>query len=512
MINSNKNIALNTLILYFRMLFLMAVSLYTSRVVLNTLGVEDYGIYNIVGGVVTLFSFLNGTLATATQRFFSFAIGKNDIKELSKLFSITITIHLILASIILIIAEILGLYIINYKLNIPEARIYAANWVFQCSIISFFFSIISVPYNALIISKEKMQAFAYISILEAGLKLAAVYLLKLFIIDKLILYSILILFIAIIIRSIYNIYCNIKFKECHYKFIIDKNIYRKILSFSGWNLIGALAIILKEQGVNILLNIFCGVTVNSARAITSQVNNAINSFISNFQIALNPQITKAYSSNNQEYLNLLIIKGSKYSALLFYIIGLPFFLDTHNILNIWLGHVPNYTVIFLKLIIVQTLIESLSNPLITALLATGKVKTYQLMVGGILILNLPLSFVMLKLGYSPYFTIVIAIILASISLYVRLSLLSQIIIFPIGKYFKSVILKVFIVIFSSIPIPLFIHLKTLNYNGIIHLILIVSICIICSGISIFYLGLDKTEKLFIIKKINNIRTNRIHEK
>ena len=500
-IENNKRIAKNTLLLYIRMLFLMGISLYTSRVVLNTLGIEDYGIYNVVGGVVTLFSFLNGTLATATQRFFSFAIGKGDSQELNKLFSITITIHFILAFIILIIAEIIGYYMLNYKLNIPEERLYAANWVFQCSVVSFFFTIISVPYNALIISKEKMKAFAYISIIEACLKLLAIFSLNIFSIDKLILYAILILLIAIIIRLIYNIYCKIHFKECSYRFIIDKNIYKQLLSFSGWNLIGALAIILKEQGVNILLNIFCGVAINTARAITMQVNNAINSFITNFQVALNPQITKAYASNETNYLSQLIIKGAKYSALLFFLLGFPLFFKAYYILHLWLGQVPDYTVLFLKLIIIQTLIESLSYPLITTLLATGKVKVYQILVGGILILNLPLSYIALKVGFEPYITFIIAIFLSLVSLYIRLYLLSKQISFSMKYFSQKVIMKIAYVILISIPIPLL--FQFLRLNETLHFLISTFLCIICSIITIFLFGLEKDERIFIIQKLNH---------
>lgn len=498
---NNKRIVQNTLLLYFRMLFLMCISLFTSRIILKALGVEDYGIYNLVGGVVTLFSFLNGAMAVATQRFFSFAIGKNDTKTLNKLFSITITVHFILACIILIIAEIIGYFFVNYKLNIPIDRIYAANWVFQCSIISFFFSVISVPYNALIIAKEKMQAFAYISIAEACLKLIIVYLLYFFSFDKLILYSIFILIISIIIRFAYSIYCSSKFKECKFKFIYDKSLYNELLSFSSWNIIGAIAIVAKEQGINILLNIFCGVTINAARAITSQVNNAINSFVSNFQIALNPQITKAYASNDADYLNQLIFKGSKYSAYLFFLLALPIFIKTHYILHLWLGIIPDYTVIFIQLVLIQTLIEALSNPLITALLSTGRIKFYQITVGGLLILNIPLSYLFLKLEFSPYITIIIGIIIAGIALNFRLYLLAKRINFSVLTFYRKVVFRSICVILCSLPLPLL--FQTIEMNKFLHFILTIIVCILNTSLCIYFLGLEKTEKNIIMNKIKS---------
>lgn len=502
---NSKRIAKNTLLLYIRMLFLMCISLYTSRIVLNILGVEDYGIYNVVGGVVTLFSIFTGSLSTATQRFFSIAIGKNNKDELNKVYSISITIFLIIALIIFIFSELLGLYIINYKLNIPYNRVYAANWVFQCSIISFVFSIISIPYNALIISQEKIQAFAYISVLEAVLKLFAVYLLNIINVDKLIIYSIIIMFIAVIIRSVYNFYCKRKFKECRYELVFDLNAYKQILSFSGWNIIGAMAIILKEQGINILLNIFCGVAINTARAVTNQINNAINSFILNFQTALNPQITKAYAAKNYTFLNKLINKGSKYSSLLFIILGLPLFLESNFVLELWLGKVPDYTVIFLRLIIIQTYIESFSNPLIVSLLATGKIRNYQIIVGGIIMLNLPLSYIFLKLGFEPYITIIIAAILSLIGLIARMIFLSHYIPFSIYKYIKEVILKSLLVLFTSIPFPIIV--QHFIINKYFSFIITCLICFISTLIIIFYIGLDQEERVFVYNKLSkyNIR-------
>ena len=294
--SNNKRIAKNTLLLYFRMILTMLVTLYTSRVVLNTLGVEDFGIFNVVGGIGVMFSVLNSAMSSATQRFLSFELGQNNKEQFTKVFSMSITIHALIALIIFVLAETIGLWFLNTHLVIPADRLVAANWVYQCSVLSFMVTILSVPYNASIIAYERMGAFAYISILEVSLKLLVVFMLQWIMVDKLKLYAVLLLVVALIIRLVYGFYCKLKLEGCNYIWIKDKQLFKTLASYAGWNLWGNLAAVGMDQGVNVLLNIFFGPIVNAARGIAYQAGSAVRLFVSNFQMAVNPQIVKRFAS------------------------------------------------------------------------------------------------------------------------------------------------------------------------------------------------------------------------
>ncbi len=326
--SKTKQIAKNTSLLYFRMLITMIVTLYTSRIVLNTLGIEDFGIYNIIGGVIILFTFLNVAMSNTTQRFLSFELGRNDMEQLKKTFSMSMTAHISIALIVFLLSETVGLWFINTQLNIPAERMNAANWVYQFSILTFVFQIIRVPYNASIIAYERMSFYAYISIIEVILKLAVVFLLQKGGFDKLIFYSILLFIVSIIILYAYKVYCNKKFKISRYYFFWDGSLYKNIMSFSGWSLMGSVASISANQGINILLNIFFGVAVNAAMGIANQVNGALNSFVVNFQTAFKPQIVKSYAEGDKKYLTQLILQTSKFSFFLFFIVSIPILLNT----------------------------------------------------------------------------------------------------------------------------------------------------------------------------------------
>lgn len=420
---NNKRIAKNTLLLYFRMLFLMAVSLYTSRVVLNALGIEDFGIYNVVGGVVAMFSVLSGSLSAAISRFITYELGKGNQENLNKIFSSAVTIQLGLAGIIILLAETIGIWFLNVKMNIPEVRMEAANWVFQFSILTFAINLISVPYNASIIAHEKMSAFAYISILEAVGKLFIAYLITITPMDKLIFYAILMCVVALIVRFTYGNYCKRHFNECTYHFIWDKQLLKSMFSFAGWNFIGASSAVLRDQGGNVVINLFCGPAVNAARGIAFQVNNAVNQFVGNFMTALNPQITKSYAAGDRGYMMTLIFQGARLSFYMLLLLSLPILVNTHYILALWLKIVPEHAVLFVQLILIFALSESISQPLITAMLATGKIRNYQIIVGGLQMMNLPLSYILLRLGYFPEVVIVIAICISQCCLAARLILL-----------------------------------------------------------------------------------------
>lgn len=501
---NNKRIAKNTAMLYFRMLFTMAVSLYTSRVILNTLGVEDFGIYNVVGGVVTMFAFLNSAMASGTQRFLSFELGKKDYEQLKKVFSMSINIHATIAIVIFILAETIGLWFLNTQLTIPETRINAANWVYQFSILAFLVTIMSVPYNASIISHERMNIFAYVSIIEVTLKLAIVFMLQWFGFDKLKLYAILVFLVSLIIRLIYGIYCKRNFKECTYFRFWDKRLYNTLLSYAGWNLWGNIAGVTMHQGINILLNIFFGPVVNAARGIAYQINGAVNSFVSNFQTAMNPQIVKSYAANNKEYMHKLIYQGAKYSYYLLFMLSLPVLIETESILKWWLKIVPEHSVLFCRLILINALIDCISGPLMTAAQASGKIKVYQSVVGGLLLCILPISYILLKLGYPAETTIYVNIFISVIALAFRLFIISPLVSLKKNMFFKKVIIKIFLVTLLSILAP-YLCFSQIN-NEIIRFF---SVCItsIVSVFSIIYfIGIENEERLLVKNKLTLLLT------
>lgn len=500
--NSNTSrIAKNTIMLYGRMLFSMLVSLYTSRVILAALGVEDYGIYNVVGGLVTMFTLISNSLSAAVSRFLTFELGKGDTDGLKKIFSTALYIHLGLATIILIVAESLGIWFLNSQMNIPETRMYAANWVYQASLISFIINITSVPYNAIIVSYERLGAFAYIGIANVILKLFAV----LFIayvntgIDKLILYSVLILFISITIQAIYVAYCKHNFKGVTNITKFDHQLLKSITSFAGWNFIGCTAGVLKDQGTNILLNIFWGPIINAARGIANTVNSSVTSFAGNFMTALNPQITKNYASGNHAYMTSLILRGSRFSYYILLFLMLPIILETETILNIWLASYPEQTTTFVRLVLIVSIIDALSNTLITLQSATGNIRDYQIAIGGTLLLNFPISYLGLKCGLSPNIVYYTAIIISCICLYLRLLFLKRMKALMPQVFIKGVILNIIPVSLAALILPLILHI-TIS-NTICRFIIVVTVSLISTISSIYFIGCNKEERKFIHRKI-----------
>lgn len=495
---NNKRIAKNTLMLYIRMLIMMAVSLYTSRVVLQALGVTDFGIYNAVGGLVAMFGIISNSLSSSISRFITFELGTENTERLKTIFSTSIIIQLSIAIIIILLAETLGIWFLNAKMTIPPDRMTAANWVFQFSILTFAINLISVPYNALIIAHERMSAFAYISILEAFCKLGIAFLIMASPIDKLTYYAALMMISAIIIRFAYSIYCKRHFPESKFHFILDKNITKEMYGFAGWNFIGASSAILRDQGGNILLNIFFGPAANAARGISMQVNNAVTSFVQNFTIAINPQIIKSYANGENTYLMNLLFKGSRFSFYLLTIISLPILIETQYILSLWLGTVPTHSDIFVQLIIAYSLNESISAPLVTAMLATGKIRNYQIIVGGLQMLNIPVSYVCLKCGMPPESVFTVAIIISLICLTARLAMLKKMISLPIKKFITKVYLNAISVIISAaiIPVVLTYYLAESSTTFILQCL----VCIICSSLSILFLGCNSNERNFIYHK------------
>lgn len=500
---NNKRIAKNTLLLYFRMLFLMAVSLYTSRVVLNALGVEDFGIYNVVGGVVAMFTVLSGSLSAAISRFITYELGKGNQENLNKIFSSAVTIQLGLAGIIILLVETIGIWFLNVKMNISEVRMEAANWVFQFSILTFAINLVSVPYNASIIAHEKMSAFAYISILEAVGKLTIAYLIGISPIDKLIFYAILMCAVALIVCFTYGNYCKRHFSECTYRFIWDKQLLKQMFGFAGWNFIGTASAVLRDQGGNVVINLFCGPTVNAARGVAFQVNNAVNQFVANFMTALNPQITKSYASGDKEYMMTLIFQGARLSFYMLLLLSLPILVNTHYILELWLKIVPEHTVLFVQLVLIFTMSESISQPLITAMLATGKIRNYQIVVGGLQMMNLPVSYLLLRWGFFPEIVIVTAICISQCCLVARLILLRGMIGISIRKYLQKVYFNILTVSAVAVVLPLICtHYIDESFIGFI---IISLIAVICTIISIYFIGCNRQERQFIHQKFNIIK-------
>lgn len=479
----------------------MAVALYTSRVVLNVLGIDDFGIYNVVGGIITMFTFLNSAMAASTQRFLTFEIGKQG--NVHKIFSSSILIHRAIAFIVILLGETIGLWFVNTQLNIPVGRMAAANWVYQCSIVICTINIISLPYNAIIIANERMKAFAYISILETGLKLIAVLVLPVFFFDKLTVYALLLTGIAVIIRITYAEYCHRSFPETKGKILKDKMLFKEMTNFAGWSMVGNLALIAYTQGTNILLNIFFGPAVNAARGVAVQVQNAINSFCLNFQTALNPQITKSYASEELAYMHLLIVRSSKFSFYLLLILSLPVLIETEIILKWWLGEIPAYTINFVRIILVISMVDAISNPLIISAQATGKIRTYQIVVGGILLCILPVAYLALKLGTSPESVFIVHLGIVCLAQCARLWLIRPMIKLSLKYYFTEVILKIGTVFVLSLLIPYLLY-RILPASWWSFFI-VSSTCTACTLFIIYRLGLNTHERGFIQQKLHSLK-------
>lgn len=496
---NNKRIAKNTILLYIRMLFIMIISLFTSRINLQSLGVEDFGIYNVVGGVVAMFSVFSGSLATAISRFITFELGKNDNERLNRVFSTSVSIQIVLAVFIIIIAEIAGVWFLNNKMIIPENRLHAANWVLQLSIFSFAVNLISVPYNAAIIAHEKMSAFAYISIFEVVMKLIICYSLFVSPVDKLVTFAVLLFILSISLRLIYGIYCKKHFTECQYNLILDKNLFKDIAGFAGWSSFTLVAYSLYNSGLNILLNLFFGPVVNAARGIAVQVQNAVQGFSRNFQTAINPQIIKSYAEGDLQRVYSLIFLGSKFSFFLMFFLSLPIILETDIILSIWLKDVPEHTVTFVRLILIIVTIDSIGGPLYCAQQATGRIRDFQLMTGTLMLLILPVSYIVLKLGAEAEAVYVVYILILSIVQILSIIIIHRMIRMPLKSYLKEVGLKIIFVVGTSIVLPIITY--TYFSPGLPAFFIVCMICVISTAISIYFLGLSHKERDFVNSKI-----------
>ena len=495
----NKRIAKNTLLLYFRMILIMAVTLYTSRVVLDALGVEDFGIYNIVGGVVVLFSFLNSAMASATQRFLNYELGRGDIHEVQRVFSMSMTAHLSIAALVLLLAETIGLWFVWSYIKVPPGRETAAIWCYQFSVLTSCIQIVRIPYNACIIAYERMSFYAYISILEVVLRLLVVFPLLLDGFDRLVLYSLLMSVVALLVLYLYKTVCNRRFPVSRYRFFWDSSLYKRLMSFSGWSLFGGVANVGAQQGLGIVLNIFFGVAVNAAMGIANQVSQAVYSFVSNFQTAFNPQIIKSYAAGDRAHFEKLLFYGSKYSYFLLFLLSLPVLLNCDFLLSVWLKEVPPHAAAFSELIILFLLLDALSAPLWIAVQAMGNIRNYQLMISSIILLSLPLGYVALKLGMPPESVLVIRVVVNAVALAARIVYLYRRIAFPAGRYLKEVILSVLLVTVCSVPLPLWLGSIAGSWSGLL-LTGFASLLLVPAAIYAF--GLKREERSYFLRLVH----------
>ena len=490
--SNTGRIAKNTVILYFRMFVMMAIGLFTSRIVLQTLGVKDYGTYNVVGGVVGMFTIVSSSLSTSISRFITFELGRGNVERLNKVFSTAINVQLIISLVIVFLMEVIGVWFLNTQLNIPEGRMGAANWVFQLSIVSFVLGLLMVPYNASIVAHEDMGVFAYMTLLDAVFKLLVAYSLYISPFDKLITYSVLLFGVSLIMRGIYAAYCKRHYKECTYHFVKDKQLLKEMTSFAGWNFLGNGSWILNNQGVNILINIFFGVTLNAARGVASTVDNAVQGFVRNFMTAVNPQITKSYAAGDLQYMHKLVFAGAKYSFFLMMFFVIPICLETDLILKLWLDVVPEYAAVFVQLTLLSSMCVILGNTLITSVFATGKIRNYELVMGLMALSNFPLTWIAFELGASPVLAYVIYFIVYFMMIFVRLFMVKDLIRMSAWTYIKEVFLRVFIVGMVSFIFPYII--TRLQNDSVLRLVEVLAVSVTCSVISILTLGMKKDEK------------------
>ena len=481
---------------------MMAVNLYASRIVLSTLGVVDFGLNNVVGGVIAMLGFLTGSLGSASSRYITYNLGKGDMIVMKKTFGNILSIHFILAAVVFVLGETLGLWFMSTQLQIPPERFMAAMWVYQFSIFSSILAVVSVPYNAVIVAHERMSAFAYISIADAVLKLLIVYLLVFIPYDKLIVYAILLFCIQAFDRIVYGVYCSRNFEEAKTHPAYDNKLFREIFIYAGWAMNGHLAVICYTQGLNILLNIFFGPVVNAARGIAVQVQNVCQQFCLNFQIALNPQLTKSYAQDDLENMHRLLVKSSKFSFYILFLIVLPLMFEAEFVLKLWLGVVPEYTVNFLRLILIVGLLYTLSNPIKVSVHATGKLKRFQIIEGTMLLTIVPIAYVLLRFfDIRPECVFVVHIIVELFTQYARLCIVLPMIKLKIKAYFLSVIRPIILIVIASPIIPLIYYHNYNVENSWISFLIVCTICTLCSLFLIYSLGCTATEREFLKQKV-----------
>lgn len=494
--SSNKRIAKNTVILYVGMLYGLFVALFTTRVVLRALGEVDYGIYNVVGSIVTMFVFLRSAMGNATHRFITYSIGKGNIEDTKIVFSTGLIIHLGISLLVVLLAETAGLYFLYYKMVIPAERMIAAQWCYQFSVLTCALSVICVPYDAAIIAHEKMKVYTFINILQSTLNIVIAYILVITSNDKLIVYGLLMLSVQIFNRLFYGFYCKKHFEECQFRWVIDKSLLKNMTSFAGWKLLGHFAGIAYTQGVNILLNMFCGPIVNAARAIAVQVQNAIRGFVTNFQTAVNPQITKSYAKADYNRVHELLFMSSKFSFFLLLFFVLPVFLEARQILDLWLGEYPEHTLSFLRISLLIMLIDPLENPISISNDAAGNIRNYQITAGLLNISIVVFAYILLKLGYPPEGVFIVQLLVCSFVLLVKVFMVKARIRLSMRTYLYKLLFRIGITAGIAFIPPYLVHY--FFTDGLLSIILTLSCSVITTALVIYYIGLAPNERIYVL--------------
>ena len=509
-LSSKTTIAKNTTLLYCRTVLIMVVSLYTSRVILNALGVEDYGVYMAIGGVVSLLAVVSGPIDNAISRYLTYELGRDDKDRFRRYFSTGITVMLIFSVLVILILETAGLWFLNSKMVLDENRMTAANWVLHLSIASFVINMIASPYRATLIAHERMTTFAYIGIIDALIKLGVALLVKYSNYDKLIFYGVLMLVGSIIVTIIYIIICKREFVECRNpKVKIDRELFGDLFSFAGWNVFGAATMVCRGQGINILFNLFGGPVVNAAFGIANQVNSAIGNFVNNFTTALNPTIIKSYASAQKDYMMTLVYQGAKYTYFLVLFFALPLMLETKYVTKLWLGQTPNFSVPFIQLMLAHTLVESLSKTIMAGTHASGKIRKYQFVVGSMQILILPLAYIVLRLGFSPVTAFVAILMIDILALFVRILMARGIFSLSCREFVTKVLfLTTPTTLIAALPPLLCLYFMPF---GIMRFSIVVVASLLSTSLAVLYVGCSHSERQSILSKVHQIAENHIHK-
>ena len=486
-----KRIAQNTMLLYVRIGLIMLVGLYTSRVVLDALGVDDFGIYNAVGGIVMMFSFLSSTMSTSCQRFYSYEMGRGNFEELRHTCSLCVIVFAAIMVVVAVLAEGSGIWLMYNKMHLAN-RTNASWWVLHCSVVSFMFTIMRTPFVGMVIAKEKMKVFAYMSVIEVLGNLCVAFMIARYGGDRLILYSLLMIVVNASVTIFYLIYCGVFYPECKFNFYWDKNRFLEIFGFAGWNMIGSLSSICKSHGLNILLNIFFSPVVNAARGLAHKIFITLQAFAENFYWAVRPQIIKSYSVGDHEAMLKLVCQSSKFSYFLMLVVSLPVYMETPFLLGIWLKEVPDYTVIFTRLAIINAVVESLGNPMAAAMQAYGKIRNYNLAVGGFVLSILPISYLLLKLGFPPQTVFYVSIVICTLAILVRLLFVRQCVGLSLRRYAASVVFPVVVVTILASALP--IAMSLMVENEILRFFAVTAVSLAATALTVLFIGMTATER------------------
>lgn len=497
--SNNKRIAKNTLFLYLRTFFSMMVSLYTSRIVLNALGVEDFGIWSVLGGIVSMFGFINSSLSSSVFRFLAHAIGTGDNEQINKTYNASIIVHIFLAIIILLLCETVGQWFLAEKLVVPDAKREIANIVFQIVIVTSCVSLLSVPFNSVIISYERMDVYAYMTIIDVMIKLIIAYVVYVVPTNKLVWYASMMMVTTLMLLLFYYLYVRIKFNHLSFQRVREPKLYKSLLGFSGWSIFGNLAYVGYTQGLNMLINMFFGPVVNAARAISLQIEQTVGTFVGNFQTAVNPQIIKSYAQEELDRMHHLILRSSKFSLYLLFLFALPIMLETDTLLYLWLKQVPEHTVAFCRIMFLVIAIDTVSRPIGIGVVATGEIKRWHVIIGTILLLIIPISYIVLKLGAPAESVFIVYLIIELVALVVRILLANRKILLPIYSFAQKVIVKPVFVMLLSTALPFL--LRNLMQEGIVRLLSVVVVGGLASLSCVYFLGLDTAERQFVNNEI-----------